>query len=173
MLNYTFKEGPVTLKNAKDADPQQIGEALAKVAAKHGGRLEPAHAVEEARNRRSPLHRHFEWNDRLAATSYRLQQAREMIRIIRVRDDNDKEGEVRHAFLSISDTDGVSYRTVGEVLNNVSLQLLVMKQALRDLKAWESRYQDLSEVCVMVRTARERLEGQVRASSTGMEVRPS
>ena len=43
------------------------------------GRLTPTEVLDEARDPSSPLHPHFEWEDSIAAESYRLIQARELI----------------------------------------------------------------------------------------------
>lgn len=48
------------------------------------GRLLPADVVEAARDPASPLHSHFEWNDSAAAEKYRLDQARTLIRSVKI-----------------------------------------------------------------------------------------
>lgn len=151
---YSFKEPPVTLKNIKDASAQRIGEALEKIAADNDGDLTPGAVLQAARSRSSPLHRHFEWNDERAAEAHRLNQARQIIRIIRI---DDVAPEPVQAFISISDRAGVSYRHVSDVLSSVDLQRRVLVQAERDLAAWEARYRSLASVCELVRQARSAL----------------
>lgn len=56
---------------------------LAKIKAKHG-QLTPELVVEEAQRPKSPLHQYFEWDDSAAAVKYRLEQARTLIRSVRV-----------------------------------------------------------------------------------------
>lgn len=155
-IRYTFKEGPIPLKNAKEADPQRIGEALAEIAAATDGHLTPRATVDAARDPRSALHPHFEWDDAAAAEAYRLDQARELIRMIRIEDDNQENDPP--AFLSVNEGKaGVSYRTYGDVLGSVTLQDAVLKAAERDLKAFEDRYRRLEDICNIVREARERI----------------
>lgn len=48
------------------------------------GRLEPRRIVDHAMNPSSSLHGLFTWDDQQAAEKYRLQQAREVIRTLRV-----------------------------------------------------------------------------------------
>ena len=48
------------------------------------GRLTPESVVEAARDASSPLHEHFNWNNESAAHSHRIEQARRLIRSIRV-----------------------------------------------------------------------------------------
>ena len=153
MIRYVFKDdGPLTIKGAAKANPQRIGEELAKVAAAAKGRLTPSAVVEAARNPRSALHKIFEWDDAKAAQSWRLEQAREIIRVVRVIDEDDQP---QRAFLSIGDKAGVSYRSAEEVSHSRDLQLAVLRQAERDLEAWEKRYREIEDICDLVRSARE------------------
>lgn len=46
--------------------------------------IQPEAVVEEAASETSPLHPHFEWDDDEAAHEYRLHQARNLIRAVRV-----------------------------------------------------------------------------------------
>lgn len=153
MIRYSFKDEPVAILNAKKADPQKIGQALAKIAEDGGGRLTPSAVVEAARNPRSPLHKHFLWDDAKAAKAYRLDQARAVIGVIRI--DDESEPATR-AFLSVKDASGVSYRTAAEVSGSVDLQLAVLKQAERDLDAFSKRYRELEDICSDVRSARDK-----------------
>lgn len=158
MIRYTFRDdGPVAIKNAAKADPQKIGEALASVARANAGHLTPKAVVEAARNARSPLHKLFEWDDAKAADSWRLEQAREIVRVVRVAEDDE---EPMRAFLSISDKEGVSYRTAADVRNSADLQLAVLRQAERDLEAFERRYRDLKDLCEEVSSVRKRISAR-------------
>lgn len=152
MVEYIFRDGPVTIKNAKKADPQKIGTALAKIAEQQKGRLTPPAVVEAARDTRNPLHKHFEWNDALAAESFRLEQARMLIRSVALVGDDD--AEPAPAFLSISDKAGTSYRSMGDILDSADLQSAVLAAAERDLAAFEKRYRQLKDICEIVSDAR-------------------
>lgn len=165
MVQYIFKE-PLTIKNAKVADPQVIGEALERVGTDLGGRVTPKAVVAAAYDDASPLHPHFEWDDTVAANQYRLDQARTLIRAIRVEDD---DGEVRHGYFSVNDKGGVSYRSLADVVGSRELRLAVLVSAERDLKAWEHRYRDIQDVCEVVSSARETLTERIATA----EDRPS
>lgn len=69
-------------KFTKD-DAQVIGPALTSLAEQ--GQMSDSTIVEVARSPNSPLHAYFEWDDPKAAHYYRLGQAQEMVREIRVR----------------------------------------------------------------------------------------
>lgn len=169
MIKYVFKTDEIlAIKVADKADPQKIGEALAVVAQKNNGRLTPDAVVEAARESRSVLHRHFEWDNKIAAEAYRLDQARSLVRAIHC-ENADIDSGVSRAFLSIKDKEGTSYRSIDEVLASHDLQQRVLAQAERDLIAFESRYRDLEDICALVRSAREQLAD--RRSRLGRESR--
>lgn len=165
MVKYVFKDSPVTIKNAAKADPQKIGDALAKIAESGGGELTPRAVVETARNPRNALHQFFEWDDSKAAESYRLDQARTVIRCIHAEDDDASEGHAP-AFVSISDKGGTSYRTLDAVKNSADLQARVLAQAERDLEAFQKRYTALEEVCAIVRNAQAAIQARRKRSET-------
>lgn len=157
MVKYVFKdEQPVRLKNAAKADAQKIGTALEEIAAQNNGEVTPVTIVDAARNPKSPLHPHFEWDTTAAAEAYRREQARDLIRIVRIRDET--RAEPPRAFLSVTTKKGVSYRRLNDVLESVSLSSAVLDQAERDLLAFERRYQDLLEVCNIVAEARAKVK---------------
>ena len=58
---------------------------LARIAKLNGGRIDPHAIVEAARSPESPLHRYFEWDDTSAAEKYRISQARELLRSVRLK----------------------------------------------------------------------------------------
>lgn len=143
-MGFIFVE-PLTLPNAKLADPDKIGAAIAAVATVHEGRLHPADVVDAARDPKSVLHPHFEWRDAVAAEAFRLEQARTLIRSVCLL--GEPFDEPPRAWLSIKDLDGQSYRPYGAVRQNVDLQLAVLKQARVDLAAFRRRYAQMAEIC--------------------------
>jgi hypothetical protein len=110
-----------------------------------------------------PIHPHLEWDDTVAAHRYRLDQVRAIIRCIRQTDDENHEPV--HSFLSVSDKGGIAYRGVREVQTSATLRLQVLKQAERDLEAWERRYKDLSDICTIVASARARVRKRIDVAS--------
>ncbi len=163
MIKYVFKDEPLTFKGAHKANPQKIGEALESVTTANEGRLRPAAVIEAAREKKSVLHHHFEWDDDVAANAYRVDQARTLIRSIRVEESDD---EHRPAFLSIHDASGTAYRAIAEVMSSRDLQLAILRQAGRDLDAFDKRYRELTDICDIVRGARERVGERVAEHAT-------
>lgn len=160
MIKYVFREDePQRIKAAGKADPQVIGEALEKINEASKGELTPKAVVDAARATRHPLHRHFEWDDAIAAESFRLDQARNLIRIIRVEDTSTTEGTAR-AFISINAKQGVSYRSLADVKRSADFQHAIMAQADKDLDAFQRRYQELADICEIVSSARDRIKAK-------------
>lgn len=157
MISYTFAE-IVTIPNGKNADPQVLGEALDAARKDAGGRLRPGQVVEAAEPEDSPLHPHFEWNNERAGDAYRLDQARTLIRSIRVDDD---DGVARPAFINIRDHGGRCYVALSDVLSSRSLQLEVRRAAAKDLRAYRLRYAELSELCRLLEPAEDQLAQEV------------
>jgi hypothetical protein len=158
MTDYCFDpEHPPVEKNLRKADPQIVGDALEVIAAKHGGRLEPPDVVEEAKSPKHPLHFLFEWRDKQAAEQWRLAQARQIIRSVRVAAEPGSNEPPKIAFPNISAPSGRSYRLLSEVLNSRDLQARLLIAAEQELAAFERRYHRLLDVCELVRAARRAL----------------
>ena len=83
----------------------------------------------------------------------RVDQARNMIRVVRVVDEATESGTAR-AFISVSTKNGVSYRSHDDVKSSKDLQDAVLAQADRDLEAFERRYRELKDICSIVSSAR-------------------
>lgn len=64
-------------------DSGLIATELARIAGR-SGKLTPQAVVDEARNPEHPLHACFDWDDETAAEAWRLEQARTLIRSVRV-----------------------------------------------------------------------------------------
>lgn len=166
MIQYIFREDePLRIKAAGKADPQVIGEALAEITGQNEGRLTPEAVVSAARSSNHPLHPHFEWDDSAAAEMYRQEQARNIIRIVRVVDDEGKDGTSR-AYHSISDKGGVAYRSITEIRSSIDLQMAMLRQADRDLDAFQRRFKELIDVCDLVAQARKKVEARMQKFET-------
>jgi hypothetical protein len=63
---------------------EKIKVELDIIAKKNRGRLAAEKVLDEAKSPRHPLHSEFEWNDKKAGHKYRLEQARELIRLVTI-----------------------------------------------------------------------------------------
>lgn len=61
-----------------------IADRLARIAKHNGGILTPDAVLEDAKSEASPLHEQFTWDDTEAAHQWRLEQARTLIRSVKV-----------------------------------------------------------------------------------------
>jgi hypothetical protein len=74
-------------KSKVDADVALI--ELERIRIEYGGKLKPVNILKESEPKEAVLHPMFEWRNSVAANEYRLWQARELARSVRV--------EIRHA----------------------------------------------------------------------------
>lgn len=164
---YEFSDAPRVFKNGAGADPEVIGQSLAAIAAAHANRLRPQHVVDAARAPRHPLHKHFEWNVDKAAQAHWLDTARSLCRAVVLVNPSEPVSSPRHrmpAWLSVKDPKGIAYRDIDQVVNEVDFQLAVMRRALADLEAWQSRYHSLEDICGgAVASARAQLIARIQA----------
>lgn len=95
-MRYIFREGSRFSSN--QFDPQAVGKELERCRNEDGG-LHPEVVVSRAENPESPLHHAFEWDDSEAARQYRLDQARLLIRSVRVI--HESKNEERPAYVHV------------------------------------------------------------------------
>ena len=128
--------------------PAQIaGETLESIRERNNGSLTPSVVVEESRPKSAPLHSCFEWSDCIAGELYRQEQARSIIRSIRVLSEVDDEPKPVRAFVHVSDEEsGPRYTSVALAMSDVDLRAQVLKRAIAELKSWRARYNELHEL---------------------------
>jgi len=76
------------------------------------GQLRPGDVVRAARSRTSPLHTYFEWDDGKAATAWRLEQAKTIIRKVVLVIETAERTMSAVAYVHDSETLGSRYRSV-------------------------------------------------------------
>lgn len=171
-MKYEFEEGEIiAIKNAKNADAQTIGEALEKIRLARGGELTPANVVKEAENPTHYLHGFFEWDDAKAAEQHRLDQARGIIRLVRLADTGAEDAP--RAFISIGSDKGTSYRSFNDVKASADLTDAVLASAQRDLETFERRYRSLKEALEFVVQAKAAVTAARARRANKYENRPS
>jgi hypothetical protein len=123
----TDGRGEVQQANFKEINMEVMkAEALAeerklleKIANKNGGLLMVDDVLDEARNPKSILHKHFQWDDDKAAEAYRKMQARQLIQKCVVTIEKAPDVPIR-AFVSLSTDqyEGGGYRLTANVLSD-------------------------------------------------------
>lgn len=124
---------------------------LGELAQKHGG-LTPEIVLQSAKSKASPLHALFEWDDAKAGDLYRLEQARGLIRRIKViyAPVDHKEIMIRayHCVQITPEAPRGVYVTAESALTDYREQLL--EQCKRDMMAFKRKYAALEEVAAVI-----------------------
>lgn len=111
------------------------------------GKLTAKNLLEASRDEAAPLHNEFEWDDKVAAEEYRLDQARGIIRnldIVYEKTDTEEERRVR-AYVSIPGGKS-EYVALENALSHESWRAHLLECAQRDLKAFMTKYRNLKEL---------------------------
>lgn len=125
---------------------QIVGDEIERITEQYGGCIKPRDIVAEARSASSPLHRCFEWNNKVAAEKYRIEQAKYVLRsIVIIHDGPDDEPILVRAFVSINDNDQPSYTTIHRAVQNPHQWEFVVSTAYEELKAWRLKYKTLQQ----------------------------
>lgn len=101
--------------------------------------------VEMARPRGHYMHDMFEWNNSIAGEKYREEQARKIVRLLVVYNDEKQEVTPVRVFYSNPDKPKVFTPTTVIIRNEDNYQKL-LKTALAELQAFRRKYASLSEL---------------------------
>jgi hypothetical protein len=117
------------------------------------GKLTAGVVLADASDPEHPLHDRFEWDDGVAAERFRLEQARTLIRSVRIvyRRPSGEIGKVRE-FHSVSrpELPETSYTPLAEVVQD-PLQTAIIRRAMRrDIQALRLRYEMFEELRVLI-----------------------
>jgi hypothetical protein len=132
-----------------------VKEAITEIYNKYGS-LTSELVLKEAKKKNSPLHEHFLWDDTEAARQYRLIQAGELIRRVKVTysPTEDVNYKVR-AFVNVvsdKEEDAKIYVPIKEALNNTNYREQLLAEAKRDAETFVKKYKVLNEVKDIVNT---------------------
>lgn len=141
MKSYKWKAGSRCC-----GDVQRVGDFLEDLRAKHNGMLTAEIVVKAAKAKRSPLHSYFEWDDSAAASMYRDEQARGLIRSVSIVWEASPDSvKVIRAFVHIQGV-GSAYTSTIEALSDSGMREYVLKQAYEELLVVQRKYADLEEL---------------------------
>lgn len=136
-----------------------LREALEDIRGRHDI-LTPALVVEEARVGKTDagalLHDRLEWRDDVAADAHRLNQARDLIRSVRVvyaeATETEPERSVRafHALPSPQSPSGYDYTPVDAIAQDPLLRAMALRDAEREWKALRRKYEHVAEFMALV-----------------------
>lgn len=113
------------------------------------GRLTAKNLLDVSRPEDAPLHGEFEWDDSVAAEKFREEQARHVInsiKVVRTEEENENENEPHiRAFFNLRRTEP-EYESIQVILSDEDKYNELMKVAVRDLMAFERKYNKLKEL---------------------------
>ena len=130
-------------------DAQVAGDAIEALRVRAGGQISPAQVVDAARSERSPLHPAFEWDNTVAATRHREDQARHLIGALVVVVSPAGEPREMRAFVSITQDRGTGYTALQTAMSDSDLRQQVVARALRELLQWTERYEGYVELAAV------------------------
>lgn len=123
------------------------------------GALMPEEVVRRAKSKSSPLHRHFDWNDTVAACKWRLMQATQLILSVRL---TGEDGVSHRQFVNIGYGNG--FASMERVRQNPAIAEQVVKAAHDEIDDWVRRYQDIAESLGFAEAAVKKLRKKRKAS---------
>ncbi len=136
MQEYQYKPG-----SRFKVPAQVVGEEIAAIEA-IDGQVTPSAFVERARPEDSPVHPLIEWDVRVAAAKYQLDQARQVIRSVypvHVDAEGHPQPILGWAHVDLPD-DGPCYVSTARAMSEPELKQQVEAEALRALEALRQRY---------------------------------
>lgn len=147
LIPHRMPNGRLNTKQAAAA-----AKVLDEIVAKRG-HVKPSYVVEAARPDSSPIHSLFTWDNTKAAEKWREDEARSLIRSIRVvRDDVSLRSQpVIRRYISVIAVegegafDGDAYLSADQVANDDDYREQALGAALQDLQAWQTKYEGLKE----------------------------
>lgn len=105
--------------------------------------ITPQNILEKARNKKSELHKCFEWDDSKAAEQYRLSQARQIIRLLVVSPVQEDITPIRIFQIS---SERNEYKENSFFVENQDEYRILLDRAKAELQAIKKRYSTLSEL---------------------------
>lgn len=123
-------------------------------------RLKPSAVLEHARNKKSPLHRYFTWDDGEAAEKWRLEEARRIIVEVKVSVQvvNSEPIVVRAYSSSLQDrATGRGYISSLRAMSDVQQREALLETALAELDQFRRKYRHLSELAEVIKAIDRRL----------------
>lgn len=166
--------------------PAQVaGETIEKIEARDGEVTAKAF-LEESRPEESPTHNCFEWDDTEAAERWRLWQANQTIRdlcVTIISDDKDSAPIKIPVFINTERTkvSTARFMSIDSALEDREKRSVILQNALDELKAFERKYEklsELSEVFAAANKARKKTErrkpsGKAKSPVPSMQEQPA
>ena len=156
---------------------QIYGEYLEQLIEGAGKQIATSEIVDAARDRQSPIHECFEWNDTIAGEKYRKHQARNLVNhIVKVNfvDDQIKEKAFYHIKVTTEEEgkqklDPV-YMSQERVLSMAEFRRQTLNSAITQIEHWEKRYisfKELNIIFAAIAATRKEIEAELSKKEDG------
>jgi hypothetical protein len=148
---------------------QTLSIEFAKIKNQNGGKLIPQDVVNAARPKGAPLHKFFDWSDRVAGEKWRICQARNLIRIhCTIIATGDTVEKVRAFYSLVPDRYGENrggYRVTADILNDEAQRRQLLDDALAELGVFQRKYRMLAELADVFAAINRVTEGTTKADA--------
>lgn len=121
-------------------DPNLAGQELFRIRQKYK-QLTPEAVVNEARKKDNPLHDYFIWDDRKAAEEFRKEQAREIIRFLRIEVPGGKKPQ--RVFFHIHEEKVPQYQAKEVIWKKDEIYTQVVLECYGMLQGWFDRWEEI------------------------------
>ena len=105
----------------------------------------PENVLAKAKNKKTELHKCFEWDDSVASEKYRLIQAREIIRHFVIMPPEKKEDAPKVRSYQVTTKRNV-YEPTRIIMQKPDEYMALLKRAKAELEAFKQRYKTLTEL---------------------------
>lgn len=139
---YSFRTGA----HVKGVEPPVAGCELERIRRVNAGKLRSKTVVDEARPEQAPLHPAFEWDDAAAAEAHRCQQARELIRAVRVKYPDSAQPEPAFVHIKAQPAGDSYYQNTRICVGNPDELVIAIQAAERHLNASQRALDDIKAI---------------------------
>jgi len=153
-MKYKKRTAYIATKHGilNNTQAEVAGRELSRIQAQHGC-IKPQTVVDESPPEKAPLHPHFTWDDGVAAEKCRIEEARAIIRSVRIVDatiPSAEQPEIR-AFVNVvahheeSTFQGQAYISEDRARSDDDYRSQVVTRAMDELRLWQRRYEDYKD----------------------------
>lgn len=127
-----------------NADANKVGKELEGIEKK--GELTRETVLEFAKNKKSELHKCFEWDDKIAGEKYRLYQASYILTSISIVYEEEPKKATRMYVSIKNDNEKREYKNIISVLENDDDYKKLLSKAKKDFISYKEKYQNLLQL---------------------------
>lgn len=127
-----------------EADANKVGKELERIESKE--ELTRESVLKFAKNKKSELHKCFEWDDSIAGEKYRLHQATNILTSISIVYEEEPKRTTR-MYVNIKNTENQrEYKNIVSVLENDEEYQQLLYKAERDFVSYKDKYQNMIQL---------------------------